>query len=214
MLIDLQQRELDLYKKLRKGLLQKLFPSDGENVPIVRFADFDENWKQYKLHQIFQYEQPSKYIVTSTDYNTNYEIPVLTAGKSFILGYSNEHYGIKSANKNNPIIIFDDFTVGMHYVDFPFKVKSSAMKLISLKSNDNNSIFMYYILKKIHYVPQGHERQWISKFSQFDTLIPFTSEQNKIGDILNNIDKLLKSRKYKLNEISMLKKYYLQKLFI
>ena len=60
------------------------------------------------------YEQPTKYIVSKAEYNNNFSTPVLTAGKSFILGYTNENNGIYKANKKNPTIIFDDFTTSFH----------------------------------------------------------------------------------------------------
>ncbi|MGI0406999.1 restriction endonuclease subunit S, partial [Helicobacter himalayensis] len=88
---------------------------------------------EYKpLGEILQYEQPSKYIVKDTNYNDSFETPVLTAGQSFILGYTNEKQGIYKASKQNPCIIFDDFTTSFHWVDFPFKIKSSAMKILTL----------------------------------------------------------------------------------
>ena len=70
------------------------------------------------------YEQPQAYIVESTEYSDMYDTPVLTAGKSFIIGYTNEQEGIC---RDVPVIIFDDFTTDSKYVDFPFKVKSSAI---------------------------------------------------------------------------------------
>ena len=85
-------------------------------------------WK--RLGELVLYEQPSKYIVKSANYSDEYEVPVLTAGQSFVLGYTNEHDGIYNASPKNPVIIFDDFTGAFHWVDFPFKVKSSAMKML------------------------------------------------------------------------------------
>lgn len=83
-----------------------------------------------KLSKILNYEQPTKYIVKSTNYDNSFDLPVLTAGESFVLGYIDETEGIYKANKKNPVIIFDDFTTSFHWVDFDFKVKSSALKLL------------------------------------------------------------------------------------
>jgi len=138
------------------------------------------------------YEQPTKYIVKSTDYNDSFNTPVLTAGKSFLLGYTDETKGIKEASKNNPVIIFDDFTTSSHYVDFPFKIKSSAMKLLTLTSSkDYDFYFVYEVLKHINYQPSGHERHWISEFSNFVVRVPKLEEQQKIGQLFKNIDKML-----------------------
>ena len=87
----------------------------------------NNEWTEYALEDLLSYEQPTPYIVESTDYSDNYKTPVLTAGKSFIIGYTNETKGIYD---KLPVIIFDDFTTSIQYVNFPFKVKSSAMKIL------------------------------------------------------------------------------------
>ena len=84
---------------------------------------------EYELGELLPYEQPTEYIVESTDYDNSYKTPVLNTGKSFIIGYTNETKGIYT---KLPVIIFDDFTTSSQYVDFPFKVKSSAMKILSV----------------------------------------------------------------------------------
>ncbi|WP_260199402.1 restriction endonuclease subunit S, partial [Lacticaseibacillus paracasei] len=162
-------------KELKQGYLQKLFPKNGSKFPQLRFAGFADAWEQRKLGEVFNYEQPTKYIVKSTEYDDDFETPVLTAGKSFVLGYTNENTGIKKATVEDPVVIFDDFTTSSHYVDFPFKIKSSAMKLLSLNDDANDFYFMFNTLKNIKYVPQSHERHWISRFSEFE--IPQFSSQ-------------------------------------
>ncbi|MDT6495477.1 restriction endonuclease subunit S, partial [Enterococcus faecium] len=186
--IALHQRKLDLLKETKKGFLQKMFPKNGAKVPEIRFPGFTGDWEERELGTLLKYEQPTKYIVKSTDYNEGFEIPVLTAGKSFILGYTNEVDGIKNASKDSPIIIFDDFTTSSHYVDFPFKVKSSAMKLLDLTTDSLDFYFIFNILKNIKYVPQSHERHWIAKFSEFKVLVPSYDEQQKIGTFFQQLD--------------------------
>lgn len=138
------------------------------------------------------YEQPSKYIVKSTEYSSSYDTPVLTAGQSFVLGYTNEQDGIYNASKTNPVIIFDDFTTSNHWVDFNFKVKSSAMKMLRMKKNASvNFRYLYHFIKTIPYAPQDHARQWISNYSQFDIPVPPIEEQNRIVSILDKFDALV-----------------------
>ena len=95
-------------------------------------SDLAAEWNEYELGELLSYEQPTPYIVESTDYNDKYKTPVLTAGKSFILGYTNETNGVYTAL---PVIIFDDFTTASQYVNFEFKVKSSAMKILTPKTH-------------------------------------------------------------------------------
>ena len=153
------------------------------------------NGVEYKpLKDLLDYEQPTKYIVHSTDYSTDYQTPVLTAGASFILGYTNEVDGIYKASQANPVIIFDDFTTSFHWVDFDFKVKSSAMKMLRPYSKSNENFrYIYFAMCCIHYIPQDHARHWISKYSNFEIPVPPIEIQNKIVDILNNFISLCNS---------------------
>ncbi|HGI1674031.1 TPA: restriction endonuclease subunit S, partial [Streptococcus pyogenes] len=204
--IALHQRKLDLLKEQKKGYLQKMFPKNGAKVPELRFAGFADDWEERKLGEIFNYEQPTKYIVKSTEYDDTFNTPVLTAGKSFLLGYTDEITGIKNATVDNPVVIFDDFTTGSHYVDFPFKIKSSAMKLLSLNDNSDNFYFMFNTLKNIKYVPQSHERHWISKFSEFEIYKPSQEEQQKIGSFFKQLDNTIDLHQRKLDLLKEQKK--------
>ncbi|WP_353990474.1 restriction endonuclease subunit S (plasmid) [Pediococcus argentinicus] len=181
--------------------------------PQLRFNGFTDPWEERKLGEIFNYEQPTKYIVKSTEYDDTFNTPVLTAGKSFLLGYTDEITGIKNATVENPVVIFDDFTTGSHYVDFPFKIKSSAMKLLSLNDNSDNFYFMFNTLKNIKYVPQSHERHWISKFSEFEIYKPSQEEQQKIGSFFKQLDDTIALHQRKLDLLKEQKKGYLQKMF-
>ena len=108
------------------------------------------------------------------------------------MGYTDEQFGIKEASGRNPVIIFDDFTTSSHYVDFPFKVKSSAIKLLSLNNPNDNMHCAYNVLQCIGYLPVSHERHWISIFSKFDVLLPKSiDEQEQIGQYLANLDNLI-----------------------
>ena len=191
-LITLHQRKLQHIKDFKKAMLQKMFPKKGEKYPEIRFPEFTDAWEQRKLGDILKYEQPGEYIVDSTNYDDSYNTPVLTAGQTFILGYTNETTGIKNASENNPVIIFDDFTTSSHFVDFSFKIKSSAMKLLTLIDDMDDIYCINNILENIDYVPVSHERHWISIFSKFDVIVPKDKdEQKKIGDYFRKLDHLI-----------------------
>ncbi len=139
-----------------------------------------------KLDDILDYEQPTQYIVNSTEYDDSYQTPVLTAGQTFILGYTNEESGIYKANKDMPTIIFDDFTTSFHWVDFDFKVKSSAMKMLRPKSIFDGSFkYVFYAMECIHFEAVNHTRHWISKYSQFEIPLPPPEVQEEIVKILD-----------------------------
>ena len=143
-----------------------------------------------KLGDVLGYEQPTKYIVKCKDYQ-NEGMPVLTAGQTFILGYTDETNGIFEASKENPVIIFDDFTTSFHWVDFNFKVKSSAMKMLRVLSEREVSFrFVYYAMKCIKYQTLEHSRQWISKYSQIEIPLPPIEVQTEIVRILDKFTSL------------------------
>lgn len=166
-----------------------------------------------KLRDLLDYEQPGKYIVKTTDYSPNYNIPVLTAGQSFILGYTNETEGIFEATKQHPVIIFDDFTTSFHWVDFSFKVKSSAMKMLRLKSDAPILLrFIYYCMQGIVYETLEHSRQWISKYSKFEIPVPPMAVQRKIVEILDNFTLLEAELEAELEARRKQYEYYREKL--
>ena len=212
-LITLYQRKCDMLKNLKASMLTKMFPKEGESVPEIRFKGFTEPWEQRKLGEILEYEQPGPYIVDSTDYDNSYSTPVLTAGQSFILGYTNETVGIKKATPDNPVIIFDDFTTSSHYVDFSFKVKSSAMKFLTLKNDTDDIYCINNVLENIDYIPASHERHWISIFTNFDVRVPSSREEQKsIGDYFRNLDHLITLHQRKYEKLLDVKKAFLEKM--
>ncbi|GAA8766451.1 restriction endonuclease subunit S [Helicobacter pylori] len=144
-----------------------------------------------KLGEVLEYDQPNKYCVTSKEFDKSYPTPVLTAGKTFILGYTNEKDNIYQASKNAPVIIFDDFTTATQWVDFPFKVKSSAMKILLPKNPTINIRFIFFYMQTIPYNISGeHTRQWISRYSQLEVPIPPLEIQQEIVKILDAFTEL------------------------
>ena len=133
-------------------------------------------WSLCRLEDILEYEQPQAYIVKSTDYSEKYETPVLTPGKSFILGYTNESDGICNTL---PVIIFDDFTTESKYVDFPFKVKSSAMKILRVKG-EIDIRYVTFFMSITRLTGDTHKRYWISEYSKLCIPLPPLQEQKRI----------------------------------
>lgn len=145
------------------------------------------------LGDVTQYEQPSKYLVESKNYSDEFHVPVLTAGKTFILGYTDETKGIYKASQN-PVIIFDDFTTANKWVDFDFKAKSSAMKMIT--SSDENKFLLKYIFYWLNTLPSeliegDHKRQWISNFFNKKIPIPCPDNTEKSLKIQTKIVRIL-----------------------
>lgn len=174
-----------------------------------RFPEFNGKWERRELGKLLEYKQPTLYLVSSTDYNDDYEIPVLTAGKTFILGYTNELEGIY--REKLPVIIFDDFTTDSKFVDFPFKAKSSAMKILTAR--DGVSIkYVFEAMQMLDFKIGGHQRHWISIFSNQVIAIPEIAEQRKIASALSCVDGEIEILKQKLNHLKQEKKALMQQL--
>jgi len=161
---------------------------------------------QYRLEDALKYEQPSKYIVQSEEYSTDISlVPVLTAGKTFILGYTEENQGICKAS-SAPVILFDDFTADSRYIDFDFKVKSSAVKILHKMNTEDNLKYFYYAMQAIKYKPFSHKRVWISEYSKFTVKQRTPNEQNTIVAMLDKLENAIKNAKQRLIELDELVK--------
>jgi len=196
--IHLKKKQLQKYDLIVKSQFTEMF----EN----------KNFEQVLLSEVIDYEQPTKYIVASENYKDEYETPVLTAGKSFILGYTNETEGIYNGSIN-PTLIFDDFTTDCKYVDFDFKVKSSAMKLLHLRNNSEQILYYFYAINKIRFKPENHQRHWISKFANFTIEKPPIEQQTQFANFVKHIDKLKFSIKQSIEKLencynSLMQKYF------
>ena len=179
-------------------------------VPKLRFPEFLDarEWEEKLLSTLLDYERPDKYIVADTNYQQG-GTPVLTANKSFILGYTNEKQGVFN---DIPVIIFDDFTTDKKYVDFPFKVKSSAIKI--LKNNGNNSLkVIFELMNQINFEAKEHKRYYISEYQNLTINIPKLDEQQKIAGCLSSLDELITAQTQKLARLKTHKIGLMQQLF-
>ena len=180
---------------------------EKRRVPKLRFPGFTEDWEQRKFGDLFEYERPDAYIVKSDNYNNDFNMPVLTANKAFILGYTNEENSY-----NKPSIIFDDFTLDRKYVDFPYMLKSSAIKILTSK-NQHNLRFLFERLNSTRFEVLGHARHYISVVQNTTTLCPSVDEEVCISNLLTKFDELITLHQRKLDNFKLKKKALLQKLF-
>ena len=163
-----------------KGDDNSYYEKYGEKLP--------SGWVVTNFETILEYEQPTKYIVHDTNYKPTYKTPVLTAGKSFILGYTNETDNIFD---DLPVIIFDDFTTESKFVDFSFKVKSSAMKILHINQDLVLPKYAFYLMQATEIDHDNHQRYWISTYSQEIVALPPINEQERILTALEHYFNLL-----------------------
>ncbi|ULL02426.1 restriction endonuclease subunit S [Mycoplasmopsis synoviae] len=176
--------------------------------PKIRFKEFSETWEQCKVIDLLNFIRPDKYIVQNEKYIKGALTPVLTANKSFIIGHTKEK---KTFKKN--CIIFDDFTLNIKYVNFPFMVKSSVIKIL-IETENNNLFFIYLLLKNKNFKPFGHMSHYVN-FVQNISLekIKNKEEQDKIAKLFSKIYNLITLHQKKLDLLKKFKKTLLEKMF-
>jgi type I restriction enzyme S subunit len=179
---------------IKQGMMQQLLTGKR------RLPGFDKPWSPRRLTDMLSYEQPGRFLVQTSKQLESGRVPVLTAGKTFILGYTNESHGVYT---KHPVIIFDDFTTASKYVDFDFKAKSSAMKILSAKAGTNLR-FAYEWMQLIDFPLGDHKRYWISEYSKQEIHVPSEEEQEAISAVIADADvelRVLRSRLAKANAV-------------
>jgi len=190
-------------RDLKQAAMQQLLTGQR------RLPGFNGEWEMQRLGDLLNYERPDRYIVHNTEYTQDGNVPVLTANKSFVLGFTNESFGIF---QDLPAIIFDDFTTDGKYVEFPFKVKSSAIKILKRKIDE---VDLRYIFGRIQFIrfPVGeHKRHYISEYQDMELPIPKHNEQIAIAAVLSDMDAELTALEQWLAKTRVLKQGMMQEL--
>lgn len=176
--------------------------------------DLPQGWSTCSIDELLEYIQPTEYIVNSTEYSEAFSIPVLTAGKTFVLGKTNEEHGVFT---QIPVIIFDDFTTATKYVNFPFKVKSSAMKILKRSSPLVNLKYCFYFMQTIQHKAETHKRYWISEYSKLPISLPPLAEQQriveKLEELFSSLDNGIEYFKATLEQLKVYRQAVLKQAF-
>lgn len=172
-----------------KNRLGELAPTLRDN-SISKFADIGKvlnDWEIKELNYFLDYIQPTEFLAISiaeVQTKTNV-IPVLTAGKSFVLGYAEND---NRTFRDVPVVIFDDFTTDNKYVDFSFQLRSSAAKILIPKAIDFDLKFVFYAMQLLKFISSDHKRYWISEYQFLLIPNPPIKEQKRITEIINTWD--------------------------
>ena len=187
--IRAEKEELIKAGKIKRDKKESIIFKGDDNSYYEKYGEkLPSGWVVTNFETILEYEQPTKYIVHDTNYKPTYKTPVLTAGKSFILGYTNETDNIFD---DLPVIIFDDFTTESKFVDFSFKVKSSAMKILHINQDLVLPKYAFYLMQATEIDHDNHQRYWISTYSQEIVALPPINEQERILTALEHYFNLL-----------------------
>ncbi|MDE2771445.1 MAG: restriction endonuclease subunit S [Bacteroidota bacterium] len=198
-----------LYRLIAKKREFKLASMQQLLTGRVRLRGFTGEWRTQKLRDLLTYKRPDNYIVQSTEDVKYGEIPVLTANKSFVLHYTDEEFGVCS---DIPVIVFDDFTTDCKYVTFPFKVKSSAIKLLYAKHDRISLRYLYERMKIVHFPLVAHKRFYISDYQNIEFFVPTYDEQVSIVSVLSDMDAEIAALEQRRAKIADLKQAMMQEL--
>jgi type I restriction enzyme S subunit len=190
-------------RNLKQATMQQLLTGQ------TRLPGFGGKWEMKKIGELLKYERPDKYFVKSDDYQDSAKTPVLTANKSFVLGHTNEDFGIYD---DLPAIIFDDFTTDSKFVEFRFKIKSSAIKILKARSAEANLKFVYERMRLINFPLGEHKRHYISEFQIIEIPTPKPVEQTAITEVLSDMDSELAALEQRRDKTHALKQGMMQEL--
>jgi type I restriction enzyme S subunit len=196
--ITTQNKIIERLETLIKGIRNEIFGKLRKSIGFNAIVG-----------DVLQYEQPQSYIVEDTEY-TKEGTPVLTANKAFILGYTSEVDGIY--DKGN-CIIFDDFTLDCKYVDFPFKVKSSAIKILTAKSNELLR-YVYEFLKYLDLSTEEHKRHYIAETQNQGFILSSAKTVEMISHTFSALSLRLSSTVQLRNKYEAQKQHLLRQMFI
>lgn len=202
-LIESLQQLIAKKRALKQGAMQVLLTGQK------RLPGYDEEWKPSPISAQLDYERPDRYLVSSTEYVAIGSVPVLTANKSFILGYSDDVFG---ACEILPVIVFDDFTTDSKFADFPFKVKSSAIKLLRAGHSRVSLRYVYERMQLVRFPLGDHRRYYISDYQNLVLRWPDLEEQLAIVNVLGDMDAEIDALEARLAKARALKAGMMQAL--
>lgn len=229
--IALHQRELDLLKSVKTGLLQKMFPSNGESVPKLRFANFDDEWVQRKLSDISEKvtEKNSDNEFSETLTNSA-EYGIISQRDFFNKNISNDK------NLNTYYIVHDgDFVYNPRISNFapvgPIKRNTLGRTGVMsplyyiFRTHDVNGMYLekyfsstkWYRFMELNGDTGARSDRFAIKDKDFvQILIPLPSleEQEKIGAFFKKLDDTITLHQRQLDLLKLSKKGLLQKMFV
>jgi type I restriction enzyme S subunit len=223
-LITTESLKLEAYKTHKKGLMQKLFPAEGETVPEWRFPEFGDSgeWEEKTVDYIAHYEngkaheqdidEQGKYIVVNSKFiSTNSEVKK----------YSNK--GNLLANKGDILMVLSDVPNGKaiakcFYVDKnnTYTVNQRVCKLTPKKTE---GLFLFYLLNRNIYFlafDDGIKQTNLKKDDILNCPIVLPNiikEQQRIADCLTSLDALITAQTQKIDTLKIHKKGLMQGLF-
>lgn len=209
-LITLHQRKCEETKSLKKYMLQKMFPENGNCVPKIRFSGFADAWEQRKLGEVAQ-EFKSGNSLKADEIDITGDYPVY--GGNGLRGYTStyNHDGEYALiGRQGALCGNMNYSVGKAYF---------TEHAVVVKADENNDTrFLYYMLDTMNlgqYSDQSAQPGLaVNKLVKLENQFPMKEEQQRIGWYFSNIDHLITLHQHKCDELQKLKKFMLQNMFV
>ena len=219
-LITLHQRKGDETKKLKKFMLQKMFPKKDAKKPEIRFAGFTDDWEQRKLGEsvsITSGEAPSKFEVGTELY---VKVDDLNYNDKYVVDTQNkvaEHSTVKRVTKGSVVFPKRGAAIMTNKVRIMGIDGYMDTNMMALTSEKLDSEFLYNIISKeglykiadTSTIPQINNKH----VEPYEVTIPSLDEQRKIGAYFKQLDHLITLHQRKCDELKEFKKYMLQNMF-
>lgn len=208
--LDLHQREYDKTVNIKKALLEKMFPKDGENKPKMRFAGFTDAWESRKIGDLCCEFRSGEFIKAS-DISPSGDYPVY--GGNGLRGYASfyNHDGdFALIGRQGALCGNMQFSCGKAY----FTEHAVAV----MANNSNDTLFLYYLLETMNlgqYSGQSAQPGLaVGKLNALESRVPVKAEQEKISEFFTNLDRLITLHKRELTKLQNIKKALLEKMFV
>lgn len=211
-LISAENRKLKALEKYKKGLMQKLFPAQGQTQPEWRFPEFKHcgDWEICTVENSFDTITPPKKLQKS-EYNNSGKYPIIDQSQEYIAGWTDDESAIVPYHR--PLIVFGDHTCVLKFISQPFVQGADGIKILST-NNKLYEKFAYYCLENIPLNSNGYQRHY-STLKEFVIKFPNrnSDEQQKIADCLSEIDTMITAQSNKVEQLKAHKKGLMQGLF-
>ena len=224
-LITLHQRKCEQTKKLKKYMLQKMFPQNGAKVPEIRFNGFTHDWEQRKFGSLLE-ETRNKTIFEDEDTLLSCAIDGMYLNSELFSHFrGSSNIGYLKVKKNDLILSAQNLHLGNCNVNLRFEhgIISPAYKVYELVGC--NPLFMQAWVKKDStkdfFLKSSTEGAsvcrknivWEELYKQ-ELPVPSIEEQTKVGEYFYSLDHLITLHQRKCDELKKMKKFMLQNMFI
>ena len=205
-------QQLDALKAHKKGLMQQLFPIEGETLPRLRFPEFQDasEWQTKTVGCLTDPVSPPKKLQT-TDYRSAGRIPVLDQSQDYICGWTDDEEA--AITEDLPFVVFGDHTCALKFIDVPFAQGADGIKILKAKEEIADQ-FLFYSLQANPVGQESYKRH----FSTLrEKIIGFpdkdSGEQHRIASCLSSLDELIAAQSDQLETLKLHKKGLMQQLF-